>query len=177
MAHAPPIDSLIPAYQAMADTENFHGLSILQHADSIGKMVRMARAKTLLDFGCGRGDAYRSPHHVWKQWGLPFSGVTMYDPAFSRNNELPAAGKKFDVVVCSDVLEHIPEDEVDAFIERLAAYTRHALWASVCCRPAKKTFPDGTNLHITVKPYSWWREKVEAAAARHNVAFTLVETP
>ena len=173
------IDSLIPAYRAMAGTENFHGLSVLQHADSIGKMVRLVRAKTLLDFGCGRGDAYRSPHHVWKQWDLPFSGVTLYDPAFNRNDQLPAADKKFDVVVCSDVLEHIPEAEVDEFIDRLIGYARHALWASVCCRKAKKKFPDGTNLHVTVKPYDWWHDKfTEAVArARRNVAFTLVETP
>lgn len=169
------LDSLIPAYRAMAGTENFHGLSILQHADSIGKMVRVMRAKTLLDFGCGRGDAYRSPHRVWKHWGLPFSGVTMYDPAFNRNNEMPKG--KYDVVVCSDVVEHIPETEVDAFIERLFGYARHAVWASVCCRAAKKSFPDGTNLHVCVKAHSWWFEKFEAASRRHNVAFTLVETP
>lgn len=171
------IDSLVPAYRAMAGTDNFHGLSILQHADSIGKMVRLVRAKTLLDFGCGRADAYRSPHKVWHQWGLDRANVTLYDPAFNRDDKLPPEGKKFDVVVCSDVLEHVPEAEVDAFIERLAAYARHGLWASVCCRPAKKKFADGTNLHVCVKPYDWWHDKIVAAAARHNITFVLVETP
>lgn len=177
MVHAPPIDTLIPAYRAMAGTDNFHGNSILQHADSIGKMVRLTRARTLLDFGCGRGDAYRSPHHVWKQWGLSYADVTLYDPAFNRDNVLPPEGKQFDIVVCSDVLEHVPEEEVDAFIERLFGYARHGVWASVCCRPAKKQFPDGTNLHVTVKRHDWWREKFAAAAARHNVSYTLIETP
>lgn len=171
------IDTLVPAYKAMAGTDNFHGLSILQHAPSIGKLVRSVRARTLLDFGCGRGDAYRSPHKVWHHWGLERANVTLYDPAFNRDNVLPAAGRKFDVVVCSDVLEHVPEAEVDEFIDRLAAYTRHALWASVCCRPAKKKFEDGTNLHVTVQPYSWWLEKVEAAARKHNIGFILLETP
>lgn len=169
------IDSLVPAYRAMAGTDNFHGLSILQHADSIGKMVRMTRAKTLLDFGCGRADAYRSPHKVWHQWGLARADVTLYDPAFNRDNVLPTG--KFDIVVCSDVLEHIPEEEVDAFIDRLAGYARHGLWASVCCRPAKKKFADGTNLHVTVRPYDWWWQKISAAATRHNIGFLLIETP
>jgi SAM-dependent methyltransferase len=171
------IDTLIPKYRAMAQasTENFHGLSILQHADSIGKMVRALRAKTLLDFGCGRADAYRAPHNVWQAWGIPRDGVTLYDPAFRRDNELPTG--TFDVVVCSDVLEHVPEDEVVAFAERLASYARHGLWASVCCRPAKKKFPDGGNLHVTVRSYDWWLDKMQAAANRHNVLLTLIETP
>ena len=170
-------DSLISEYRAIAKagSDNFAGLSVLQHADSIGKMVRVAHAKTLLDFGCGRGDAYRSPHKVYKQWSLDRKNITLYDPAFLRDNELPRG--KFDVVVCSDVLEHVPEEEVDAFIERLFGYAKRGVWASVCCRPAKKFFPDGRNLHVTVKKYEWWREKFEAASMRHLVAFTLVETP
>ena len=28
-------------------------------------------------------------------------------------------------------------------------------------RPAKKTFSDGTNVHVTVRPLSWWRAKLE----------------
>lgn len=170
-------DTLIPAYRAMAaeGTNNFTGLSVLQHADSIGKMVRLLRAKTLLDFGCGRADAYRSPHKVWHHWGLKRAEVTLYDPAFNRDNVLPRG--KFDVVVCSDVLEHVPTEETDTFIERLAGHARHGLWASVCCRPAKKKFPDGRNLHVTIKPFDWWHVKLEAAAARHRIMFTLVETP
>ena len=173
------IDSLVPEYRKMAGSgsDNFHGLSILQHASSIGKMVRALRAKTLLDFGCGRADAYRSPHKVWHQWGLDRKNVTLYDPAFNRDRDLPPAGRKFDLVVCSDVLEHVPEEEVDAFIDRLFGYARHGVWASVCCRAAKKTFIDGRNLHVCIKSYGWWHEKFQAAAARHHVHhFTLIET-
>lgn len=173
------IDSLVPEYRKMAKagSDNFHGCSILQHADSISKMVRVLRVKTYLDFGCGRGDAYRSPHKLWHHLGLDRKNVTLFDPAFSRDNVLPPTGRKFDLVVCSDVLEHLPEGEVDAFIERLFSYARHGVWASVCCRPAKKFFSDGRNLHVTVKSFSWWFEKFEAAAKKHNVVFTLIETP
>lgn len=173
------IDSLVPEYRKMAKagSDNFHGCSILQHADSIGKMVRLLRVKTYLDFGCGRADAYRSPHKLWHHLGLDRKNVTLYDPAFGRDDTLPPAGRKFDLVVCSDVLEHLPEEEVDAFIDRLFGYARHGVWSSVCCRKAKKFFPDGTNLHVTVKSFGWWFEKFEAAAKKHNVVFTLIETP
>lgn len=127
----------------------------------------------MLDFGCGRGDAYRSPHKVYHQWGFMRQNVTLYDPAFNRDNGLPHG--QFDLVVCSDVLEHIPEDEVDAFIGRLFGHAKRAVWASVCCRPAKKLFPDGTNLHVTIQSYEWWKEKFEQHAA--GTRFELVETP
>ena len=171
------MDSLTPAYRQMilAGSDSFAGLSILQHADSIGELVKRVHARTLLDFGCGRGDAYRKPHKVYRHWGLDRSAITLYDPSFLRDNVLPKG--KFDVVLCSDVLEHVPEIEVDAFIERLFTYARRGVWSSFCGRPAKKTFPDGTNLHVTLHPHEWWSAKFDAVSKRHGVPFVLVETP
>jgi len=168
------LDSLTPEYRKMAaDGGNFHGLSVLQHQHYIGQFIKITNSKTLLDFGCGRGDAYRSPHKVHHQWGLSRKDVRLYDPAFKRDDMLPVG--KFDVVICSDVLEHIPEDEVEAFVTRLFSYTKRGVWASVCCRPAKKTFPDGTNLHVTVKPFEWWYDVFKKVAGL--TPFQLVETP
>lgn len=169
-------DKLILAYREMASSGgNFHGLSILQHAKQIGKLAREVNAKTMLDFGCGRGDAYRTPHKIYHQWGFSRQNVTLYDPAFKRDSGLPLGG--FDLVICSDVLEHIPEEEVDGFIARLFGHANRSVWASVCCRPAKKTFPDGTNLHVTVKPFAWWDEKFQKQSEHEGIRYTLVETP
>jgi hypothetical protein len=178
------VDSLIPKYQDMADMGgNFFGMSILQHEKSIAKLVKDVGATTLLDFGCGRGDAYRSPHKLHHALGLKRCNVTLYDPAFRPSAALPRTRR--DIVVCSDVLEHIPEEEVDEFIVRLFCLADKAVWASVCCRPAKKCFP-GTfvNMHVTVQPREWWEEKftrlsaqVDALVFRPPVKWVLVETP
>lgn len=171
------MDSLVPEYRKLAETAdgNFQGLSVLHHVKSIKALATSIGAQTMLDFGCGRGDAYRSPHKLHHQLGLPRSAVTLYDPAFRPSSTLPSG--TYDLVICSDVLEHIPEPEVDEFIDRLFQYARKGVWASVCCRPAKKVFPDsGANLHVCVKPYEWWDAKFQA----HRVApvqWTLVETP
>lgn len=171
-------DRLIPDYRTMANLGgNFHGLSIVANAAQIGKFIKELGAKSLLDFGCGRGDAYAAPHKLWKTWGLDWPGVTLYDPSFKQHNVLPPEGKQFDVVVCSDVLEHIPEDEVHEFIGRLFKYARKGVWASVCCREAKKKFPDGTNLHCTVQPFAWWDEQFQRAAEFYGVRAVLVESP
>lgn len=169
------MDSLIGDYQALAKVAdgNFQGLSVMNHVKSIRQLVREVDAKTMLDFGCGRGDAYKSPHKLHHHLGLPRHAVTLYDPAFRPTSALPTG--KYDLVVCSDVLEHVPEHEVDEFLTRLFAYAKKAVWASVCCRPAKKFFPDGRNLHVTVQPYEWWEARFDAHGEPR--VRTLVETP
>jgi hypothetical protein len=170
------MDSLVPLYKEMArtDTANFCGLSILQHQKSIAKLIRQVGVRTVLDYGCGRGDAYRSPYKTHQAWFVSRKNITLYDPAFHANSAPPSG--QYDVVLCSDVLEHIPEHEVEEFIARLFLYARKAVWASVCCRPAKKLFADGTNMHVTVKPYEWWHETF-GRLAPPGVQWVLVETP
>lgn len=170
-------DSLVHHYRDMAaGGQSFRGLSILQHRELIGKLIRRHRARTVLDFGCGAGDAYRQPHRLFKDWGLRWTAITLYDPAFEEHDRKPVG--RFDAVLCSDVLEHVPEEEVDAFIDTLFGHARVLLWASVCCRPAKKTLPDGeTNLHCTLRPFDWWSEKFAARAAATGITAHLVETP
>jgi hypothetical protein len=152
-------DDLIPLYKEMAATGiNFPGLAILQHKTEIGQLIKKHGAKKVLDFGCGRGDAYKAPHRLHSEWGMKWWDVTLYDPAFPRFMENPHG--KYDAVLCSDVLEHIPEDQLEDFIANLFSYAYKFVWASACCRPAKKTFPDGvTNLHVTLQPMDWWRAK------------------
>lgn len=167
--------SLIPLYQEMAATGvHFPGTAIVTHKNEIKKLVKEYGAKKLLDYGCGRGDAYRAPHRLHAEWGLKWFDVYLYDPAFSAVAERPYG--KYDGVLCSDVLEHIPEGEVDGFIEELFRFAKKFVWASVCCRPAKKTFPDGvTNLHVTIHPLEWW--SVKFAEHSNGLPFHLTETP
>lgn len=172
------MDSLIPTYKELAKTAdgNFQGLSVLRHVKSIRALAQEVGAKTMLDFGCGRGDAYRSPHKLHHHLGIHRSDVTLYDPAFRPDDRLPTG--QFDLVVCSDVLEHIPEEEVEEFVARLFGYAKKAVWASVCCRPAKKFFADGRNMHVTVKPYEWWHDRfVKASIWPIGPSYHLVETP
>jgi SAM-dependent methyltransferase len=168
------MSDLISLYRQMADDgTNFRGLSILQHRKQIAKLCREHQVRNLLDYGCGAGDAYRSPHKLHKEFGLRWFEVTLYDPAFIENADMPLG--RFDGVLCSDVLEHVPEEDVDELIDALFHYARKFVWASVCCRQAKKTFPDGTNLHVTLRPIEWWRAAFERRAG--EVPFVLVETP
>lgn len=150
------MQNLIDEYKKLAaEGGNFHGLSILKYKREIGKIVHQTGAKSLLDYGCGRGDAWHSPHNLHHYLEVKRKNLFLFDPAFEQHNKLPV-DRTFDGVLCSDVLEHVPELALPATIQRLYEYSNKFVWASVCCRPAKKTFSDGTNLHVTVKPIEWW---------------------
>lgn len=171
------MNELVPLYRAMAaDGANFRGLSILQHRSQIAKICKEHGAKRLLDYGSGAGDAWKQPHRMHRDLGLRWFDVTLYDPAFPEHDDEPHG--MFDGVLCSDVLEHIPEEDLETVVAQLFTHARHFVWASVCCRPAKKSFPDGTNLHVTLHPLEWWQELFEAHKPRdREVVFVLVETP
>jgi len=161
-------------YRKMAEAgSQFHGLSVLQHRDSIRKLARQVEAKSLLDWGAGRGDAYSSPHKLHHQLGISRKDVWLYDPSFAKHDRKPTG--KYDLVVSSAVAEHVPESAVPTYLRALFSHAKKAVWLSHCSRPAKKFFSDGvTNLHCTVKPHEWWREKMEAACG--GLPFVLVET-
>lgn len=168
-------DDLIPLYREMAATGlHFRGLTILHHHPQIADLVKRHKAKSLLDYGCGAGEAWKQPHRFHRLLGLRWFDVKLYDPAFPDYAEKPHG--KFDGVLCSDVLEHVPEAEVPELVARLFGHARRFVWASVCCRPAKKVFPGTeTNLHVTLQPVDWWREVFEAQCG--GLPFDLVETP
>jgi hypothetical protein len=172
----PPGFTIAGAYREMAESGmQFHGLSILQHADGIGAFIREVGATSMLDWGCGGAEPYDSPRKLWYQWGFERKDVTLYDPSFKKFSALPA--HKADIVICSDVLEHIMPGEVNAFINNLFARANKAVWASVCCREAKKTFPNSTiNLHVCIRPYAWWHDRFTRLAPP-GVQWRLVESP
>lgn len=166
------VDDLIPLYREIAARGvQFRGLSVLQYADEIGHIINDTRALTLLDYGCGAGCAYEEPHNLHLRWGVqkPY----LYDPAFDEHRVLPAC--TFDGVLCSDVLEHVHAADAPELIARLFARSRLFVWASVCTRPAKKTFKDGRNMHVTVRPFAWWQALFQAEAKGRR--WHLIETP
>lgn len=172
-------DDLIKRYRALAAAgEALRGLTMLRYADAIGSLLKEYKAKTVLDYGCGAGDAYRPPYEVHLQWGI--ERPIPYDPAFPKYAR-PVEGR-FDAVICIDVLEHLTDDNYLQVLDALFEHAGKLLFVTVCCRSAQKYFPDGTNLHTLVRPFWWWEmEMADAAkrtgAAARGVHWQLRETP
>jgi hypothetical protein len=165
---------LIAEYSRIAKLGgNFRGLAVLQHADVIAELCRQYHPKTLLDYGSGAGDQYKI-HKVHHRWGVKRIDIRCYDPAFKNTASRPD-GKVFDAIICSDVLEHLREADAMEAIEWMVAHARKFVWLSVCCRPAKKLFDDGENMHVTVRPFEWWRSRIPRMSSEPETYVT--ETP
>jgi len=145
--------SLKDQYEKMHLQGHFPGQMAWQFRDDILRLMKKTGAKTLLDYGSGKG----------KQWGKLALHLqvdpTLYDPYYPPNAKRPEG--TFDGVICTDVLEHIPEDEVEQVLRDIIEYARCFVFLTICTKPAKKTLPDGRNAHLTVRPSEWWDEMLD----------------
>jgi len=135
----------------------FKGWSALKHKDQIADLIKLTRAKTVLDYGCGKGCQY-SEAKIHKGWDCD---LTLYDPAVDLFSGKPEG--RFGGVVCTDVLEHLEERDVPAVLDEIFDYAEKFVFLSISTREARKKLPDGRNCHLTVKPKEWWENVVSNA--------------
>jgi len=117
-------------------------------AAHVAGLANEAFAATILDYGCGQGSLKRA----LKGWD-----VAEYDPAIKGKSAAPDPA---DLVVCTDVLEHVEPDCIDAVLDDLRRVTLKRAFIVVSLVPAGKTLPDGRNAHILLQPKAWWAEQL-----------------
>ena len=156
----------------IAADQTFDGRSLVGHLQSIATVARQFEAKNMLDYGCGKALAYNNKvqladgsvvEDVKSLWGV--DKITLYDPGYAPYSALPIG--KFDGVVCTDVLEHCPAQDVHWIVDELFSFSRRFLYCTISCRPAVKQLPTGENAHITVHPPEWWKEIFTEISAKH----------
>jgi len=62
---------------------------------------------------------------------------------------------------CTDVLEHIPPDQVDRVLQNILRAAQHVFF-QISCEPDKLGALIGEPLHLTVQPFAWWLQKLQA---------------
>ena len=115
-----------------------------------------------MDFGCGKGFLYNNKFKIKKKeynnlsefWNI--DDVYLYDPAVDEYSIYPK--KKFDGVICTDVIEHIPEEDVINFIDNLFKLSKKFIFIVIATVPASKYFDNGINIHLCVKKQSVWED-------------------
>lgn len=121
-----------------------------KHLESVRGIAQVFQVKSILDYGCGK-------QTLLEALRLPYARG--YDPCVIGLDLPPAPA---DLVLCTDVLEHIEPECLEAVFAHLRELTRRVLFTAISLRPAKKTLPDGRNTHLIVQPARWWITRLMA---------------
>ena len=125
-------------------------------------LVVGTRSKTILDYGSGQGEQY-SKDKIYRTMDIESNNVSCYDIGVPEFSNLPDG--PFDGVICSDVLEHIPEEFLDSNLQSIFQRATKFVFCVVHCGLAQTILPNGENAHCTIKKPSWWHHKLSS----HNV--------
>lgn len=133
------------AKQYHKDDKNWQGVALKKFIPAINQIIKDKDIESILDYGCGK-----AKYHP-EEWN-----ATKYDPAVPEYQNKPT--DKFDLVISTDVLEHIPVDNLKDAIDEIFSYSKKWVFVSVCCRKANAILPNGYNAHATIESAKWWRE-------------------
>lgn len=161
--------------------ETFAGKMLIQHAPGIKEMIARTGARTILDYGAGKGGGYlrrdiklrsgETVPSIEDYWGT--TEIRCYDPGHAPFSALPEG--RFDGVICTDVLEHITAPDVPWIVDEMFSYATKFVYANVACYPAVKFLPNGENVHCTIREPAWWAGVFHAVAMRHtDISYRLV---
>jgi len=148
----------------------FDGRSLERFIHTIDRLIKETNCKTLLDYGAGRGVLYGNNYGTLtdeidkpldEYWGVE---VDLYEPALY--DALP--DKSYDAVISVDVLEHIPENDLNWVIDEILDRSDKIAFFNIACFPAVKTFSDGTNLHVSVFEPDVWLEFLREKSKQHK---------
>lgn len=116
-------------------------------ADKVRHLIDLYQACSVLDYGCGQGSLGRALGQI----------VREYDPAIAGKDSAPVPA---DLVVCTDVLEHIEPDCLSDVLAHLYSLSRTACFVVISTRPAQKFLADGRNAHLIVESDDFWRVRL-----------------
>ena len=146
----------------LTGSKTFLGYSLVKWVFKIKEIILSSNTKTIIDYGCGKAYLYNNrvniSNKVYKNlqeyWQV--EKVFLYDPAVEKYSQHPT--KKADGIICTDVIEHIPEEDVIAFIDNLFKLTTRFVFLVIAIMPASKYFDDGRNIHLCLKTEKEWKD-------------------
>ena len=137
------------AQNAQLHSVGNYGVSSGKWAENVRGLAQASGSKSVLDYGCGRG-------LLGQTIGSQFDWRN-YDPCIPG---LDARPEPADLVVCTDVLEHIEPECLEDVLDDLQRVTKTAGFFVIANRPAKKILPDGRNAHLIQEGPRWWLPKL-----------------
>lgn len=103
------------------------------------------KAASILDYGCGK--------HTLREAMPNWPDFREYDPAMPGFDMPPEPA---DMVTCTDVMEHIEPEHLDAVLDDIARLAIKGTYFVIAMKPAERLLPDGTNPHKIIEHEGWW---------------------
>ena len=122
-------------------------------------LIKRPKYTTVLDFGAGQrklgkfvtDDLQRRSRAKEIVW-------TDYDPGVVGIDRLPSG--RFDLIVSSDVMEHIEPDMVEQTCEWLRDHATKAIYMHIATMPSGVILPYGRNAHLSCHKIAWWLDQL-----------------
>jgi len=160
---SPKYTDLVDEYKVMHSHSDrmFNGRSLLKFVDIIKVYLDKNGCQSVLDYGSGKGALYTEDFHTITEeinkplpeyWDIDL--CAMYDPAYEKHSTLPDG--KFDAVICTDVLEHIPEADLGWVLREIYSKADKMVFLNVACFEALKKLKDGSNAHVSIFSTEEW---------------------
>ena len=140
-------------YYAETHARRVYGTSSVKYVRFIKPWIALRRPASILDYGCGQS-IFLEQLELGDDVEL-----RRYDPAIPDYSHPPAS--RSDLLICIDVLEHIPETEIDAALREMRAWSKEAIVVADTA-PSRHRLPDGRNAHVTLHPHRWWQQRIAA---------------
>jgi len=112
------------------------------------KLSEILKTTSILDYGSGKGLLAK---------GLPFP-IWEFDPAIPGKDMPP---RPADLVVCTDVLEHIEPDKLMYVLADIHYCMKKRGFFVINIGPAIKKYSNGRNTHLIQKDKEWWEKKLK----------------
>lgn len=125
-----------------------------------------------LDVGCGTGQGIKEMRDagydiwgadiadnksIWESFGVGDYCVTA--PA----HKMPYKDNEFDLVMCSEVMEHIPEHMIEDSLREMYRVGSDLFIFTICLELEKQPLLGFIHTHLTVKDKVWWIKKLSKA--------------